>query len=225
MAPKLETVEHGPANAKHSILWLHGLGADGHDFEPVIPELALPPSLEVRFVFPHAPVRPVTLNGGYRMRAWFDLKSIDRNGPLDREGLLEAMGCVDELIAREAERGVPAERLVLAGFSQGGALALSSALRSERKLAGILGLSTFLMSPEAVALPFTEINHATPMFLAHGRQDTVVPFALGRATRDYLVSEGFSPEWHEYDMPHSVCAEEIRDIRTFLLNALAEGKG
>ena len=224
MALKLETVEHGPSNAKYSIIWLHGLGADGHDFEPVIPELALPPSLDVRFVFPHAPVRPVTLNGGYRMRAWFDLKSIDRNGPLDREGLLEAMGCVDELVDREAERGVPAERLVLAGFSQGGALALSSALRSERKLAGILGLSTFLMSPEAVELPFTEINHATPIFLAHGRQDTVVPLSLGRATRDYLASEGFAPQWHEYDMPHSVCAAELRDIRSFLLSAFGEGQ-
>ena len=150
MALKLETVEHGPADATHSIIWLHGLGADGHDFEPVIPELALPADLAVRFVFPHAPVRPVTLNGGYRMRAWFDIKSIDRNGPLDREGLLEAMGGVEALIAREVERGVPATRIVLAGFSQGGALALSAALRSEQRFAGILGLSTFLMTPEAV---------------------------------------------------------------------------
>lgn len=220
MSLNLETVEHGPADATHSIIWLHGLGADGHDFEPVIPELALPRELAVRFVFPHAPVRPVTLNGGYRMRAWFDIKSIDRNGPLDRDGLLEAMGGVDALVAREIERGVPVERIVLAGFSQGGALALSSALRSEKRFAGILGLSTFLMSPEAVELPFGKANHATPLFLAHGRQDPVVPYSLGLATRDYLVKEGYAPEWHEYDMPHSVCAAELQDIRAFLLRVL-----
>ena len=218
MTLTLETVEHGATDARHSIIWLHGLGADGHDFEPVIPELALPGELSVRFVFPHAPVRPVTLNGGYRMRAWFDITSIDRNGPLDREGLLEAMGGIDALITREVQRGVPVERIVLAGFSQGGALALSAALRSEHRFGAIIGLSTFLMSPEAVELPFTRVNHATPIFLAHGRQDPVVPYALGCATRDYLQAEGFTPQWHEYDMPHSVCAKEIADIRRFLLN-------
>ena len=219
---QLETVEHGPADAVHSIIWLHGLGADGHDFEPIIPELALPPALKVRYLFPHAPVRPVTLNGGYRMRAWFDIIGIDRNGPLDREGLLQAMTGVEALIAREAERGVPAARIVLAGFSQGGALALSTALRSEQRFAAILGLSTFLMSPEAIELPFAKTNHATPLFLAHGRQDPVVPYSLGAATRDYLQEEGFLPEWHEYDMPHSVCSEEVRAIRAFLLKALGE---
>lgn len=221
MALQLETVEHGPDDALHSVIWLHGLGADGRDFEQVIPELALPEELAVRFVFPHAPIRPVTLNGGYRMRAWFDIKSIDRNGPLDREGLLEAMGGVDALIAREVERGVPAERIVLAGFSQGGALALSTALRSSHRFAAILGLSTFLMSPEAVELPFSVANHETPLFLAHGRQDAVVPHSLGLATRDYLLKEGFAPQWHEYDMPHSVCAAEIADIREFLLSVFA----
>lgn len=221
MALKLETVEHGPADATHSIIWLHGLGADGHDFEPVIPELALPAELAVRFVFPHAPVRPVTLNGGYRMRAWFDIKSIDRTGPLDRDGLLDAMGGVEALIAREVERGIPATRIVLAGFSQGGALALSTALRGEQRFAGILGLSTFLMTPEAVELPFTKTNHESPVFLAHGRQDPVVPFSLGAATRDYLQQEGFATEWHEYDMPHSVCAAELQDIRDFLLRVFA----
>jgi len=222
MSLTLETVEHGPANASHSIIWLHGLGADGHDFEPVIPELDLPSAFAVRFIFPHAPVRAVTLNNGYRMRAWFDIRSIDRNAPLDREGLLEAMSGVDALIAREAERGVPAERLLLAGFSQGGALALSSALRSEQRFAGILGLSTFLISPAAVALPFSRANHGTPIFLAHGRQDAVVPFALGRETHDYLEAEGFAPEWHEYDMPHSVCAAEIKDVREFLLKVTSD---
>lgn len=221
MTLKLETVEHGPADATHSIIWLHGLGADGHDFEPVIPELALPAELAVRFVFPHAPVRPVTLNGGYRMRAWFDIKTIHRDGPLDRDGLLEAMDGVDALVAREVARGVPVERIVLAGFSQGGALALSTALRSSHRFAAILGLSTFLMSPEAVELPFGEANHETPLFLAHGRQDPIVSFALGVATRDYLLQEGFAVEWHEYDMPHSVCAAELKDIREFLLGIFA----
>lgn len=217
MALALETVEHGPAAARHSIIWLHGLGADGHDFEPVIPELALPVELAMRFIFPHAPVRPVTLNNGYAMRAWFDLTSLDRNGPLDREGVLEAMDAVDALIAREIERGVQAENIVLAGFSQGGALALSAALRGKHRLAGILGLSTFLMSPDAMAVPFSDANRSTPLFLAHGRQDPVVPLALGIATRDYLETEGFAPEWHEYDMPHAVCAQEIVDVREFLL--------
>lgn len=218
----LETVEHGPVGAHYSIIWLHGLGADGHDFEPVIPQLALPAAASVRFIFPHAPPRPVTLNGGYRMRAWFDIKSIDRDGPLDKEGLLDAMGKVDALIAREAERGVPSERLILAGFSQGGALALSSALRSEKKFAGIMGLSTFLMSPEAVQLPFNAVNQATPLLLAHGRQDPVVPLELGQYTRDYLKKQGFDPEWHEYDMPHGVCPQEIVDIREFLVRILPE---
>lgn len=217
----LETVEHGPENARHSIIWLHGLGADGHDFEPIIPQLALPAETSVRFIFPHAPVRPVTLNGGYRMRAWFDIKSIDRNGPLDKEGLLDGMSKIDALIAREAERGVPSERLIIAGFSQGGALALSTALRSERKFAGIMGLSTFLMSPEVVQLPFSEINHATPLLLAHGRQDPIVPLDLGLHTRDYLKEQGFNPEWHEYDMPHAVCPQEIIDIRGFLERTLS----
>lgn len=218
MKSELEFVEHGTDDAQHSIIWLHGLGADGHDFEPIIPQLALPGS--VRFVFPHAPVRPVTLNGGYRMRAWFDITTIDRKGPLDRDGLLESMTAIEALIKSEIDRGVPAERIVLAGFSQGGALALSTALRSERRFAGIIGLSTFLMSPEVVQLPFHDANHATPMLLAHGRQDPIVPIELGRHTRDYLKEQGFDPQWREYDMPHAVCAEEIRDIREFLVEVI-----
>ncbi|HEX7047244.1 MAG TPA: alpha/beta fold hydrolase [Gammaproteobacteria bacterium] len=221
MTLALETVEHGPAEARHAIIWLHGLGADGHDFEPVIPELALPAELAVRFVFPHAPVRPVTLNNGYEMRAWFDLVSLDRNGPLDREGVLEAMDAIDALIAREIERGVTAENIVLAGLSQGGALALCTALRGEHRLAGIIGLSTFLMSPASLEMSFSKTNQATPLLLAHGRQDPVVSLQLGIATRDYLKSEGFNPEWHEYDMPHSVCSEELTDVREFLLRAFS----
>lgn len=223
MTLELETVEHGAADARHVIIWLHGLGADGHDFAPIIPELALPADLAVRFVFPHAPVRPVTLNGGYRMRAWFDITSLERKGPLDGKGLREAMQAVDALIARETARGVPAERIVLAGFSQGGALALATALAGEHRLAGILGLSTFLMAPEATGMAFSAANRATPLLLAHGRQDSVVPLALGIETRDYLRAEGFAPEWREYDMPHSVCAAEIRDVRDFLMKAFAGG--
>lgn len=218
MTLQLETVEHGPADATHSIIWLHGLGADGHDFEPIVPQLGLS---KVRYVFPHAPVRPVTLNGGYRMRAWFDLVSLERDGPLDREGLLESMAAIEALIDREDERGVPSERVVLAGFSQGGALALSTALRAERKFAAIIGLSTFLMSPEVVQMDFKPVNRATPLFLAHGRHDPVVALELGRATRDYLKGEGFAPEWHEYDMPHAVCMEEIADLKAFLESSLS----
>lgn len=219
MTRELETVELGPSAARCSIIWLHGLGADGHDFEPLAPQLRLE-HLDVRFVFPHAPVRPVTLNGGYPMRAWFDLAGIERDGPLDRDGLLAAMAAVEALIAREQERGVEAGNIVLAGFSQGGALALTTALRSKTRLAGIMGLSTFLMSPQSVDLSFEAANRDTPLFMAHGRQDPIVPIELGRETRDYLAKDGFSPEWHEYDMPHAVGPEEIGDIRAFLLRIL-----
>lgn len=222
MAQVLETVEHGPEDANWSVLWLHGLGADGHDFEPLIPELHLPDDLRVRFVFPHAPVRPVTMNGGYAMRAWFDIISLDRNGPLDRAGLHEGMAAVDALLEREAARGVPSEHVVLAGFSQGGALALASALSSSRRLAAVLGLSTFLMSPDTAGLVASKINLETPLFLAHGRQDPVVPFALGEAMRDWLEQQGYAPQWHAYDMPHSVCAAEIGDIRNFLLQVMQD---
>lgn len=221
MSRELQTVEHGPAAAEHTIIWLHGLGADGHDFEPLIPELALPAELAVRFIFPHAPVRPVTLNGGYRMRAWFDITSLERKGPLDREGLFKAMAAIDALIAREGERGVPAERIALAGFSQGGALALAAALAGSHRLACVLGLSTFLMSPEATGMHFNPGNRDIPLFLAHGRQDPVVPLALGIETRDYLEAEGYAPQWHEYDMPHSVCAEEVVAARNFLVKAFS----
>ncbi len=208
-----DTVEHGPGDARHSIIWLHGLGADGHDFEPIVPELALP---DVRYVFPHAPVRPVTLNNGYRMRAWFDLQGIDRKGPLDREGLEASMRLVEGLIAREIERGVPAERIVLAGFSQGGALALCVALTTAHRLAAVIGLSTFLMDPEVAGLEPADANRATPFFLAHGRQDPVVPFEFGLATRDWLAAQGFNVSWHEYDMPHTVSPQEVAALREFL---------
>lgn len=213
-----DTVEQGPAAARHSIIWLHGLGADGHDFAPIVPELGLPP--DVRFVFPHAPVRPVTWNNGYRMRAWFDLHGIDRNGPLDREGLAESMQLVEALITREIERGVPAERIVLAGFSQGGALALCVALTTAHRLAAVVGLSTFLMNPELAGLEPAPTNRATPFFLAHGRQDPVVPFAFGAETRDWLMDQGFDVAWQEYDMPHTVSPQEIAAVRAFLLGAI-----
>lgn len=199
-----------------SVIWLHGLGADGHDFEPIVPELQLPPELGLRFVFPHAPVRPVTLNGGMAMRAWYDILSLDRNGLADEAGIRASAARVDQLVAREIERGSPAHKIVIAGFSQGGAVALHAALRSSEALAGIMGLSTYLplISKFNDEVKVSDI----PIFMAHGTWDPVLPIALGRDSADLLIDQGFHVEWHDYPMAHAVCAEEINDIRNWLLS-------
>ncbi|MDX1454771.1 MAG: dienelactone hydrolase family protein [Gammaproteobacteria bacterium] len=220
MSDFLDSVQIGPADATHSIVWLHGLGADGHDFEPIVPELRLPSDLRVRFVFPHAPARPITLNNGYVMPAWFDIADLDRNAAVDHEGFTETRAAITQLIEREIERGVPSERIVLAGFSQGGAIALDLGLRLEQKLAGIMGLSTFMLDDLRAELPARPVNAATPFFVAHGEQDPVVPLALGENSRDWLVEQGIDVEWHSYAMPHSVCMEEIADISQWLQKLL-----
>jgi len=221
----LETVEVGPASARASVLWLHGLGADGHDFEPIVPELALPADAAVRFVFPHAPVRPVTLNAGMRMRAWYDIQGLDRQARQDEAGLTEAAGHTRALIAREAERGVPPERLVLAGFSQGGAVALHAGLRHPERLAGIMGLSSYLPLRERLDAEAAAANRHTPILLAHGEHDPVLAFELGTASRDALQAAGYDVEWHQYPMEHQVCLEEIRAVGTWLRRVLALGQG
>lgn len=214
----VQTVEivTGSGAPEGSIIWLHGLGADGHDFEPIVPELRLPAELELRFIFPHAPVRPVTLNGGMAMRAWFDIFSLDRGGPVDEEGIRASAALLDGLIAREQERGIAANKIVVAGFSQGGAIALHAALRSSEKLAGVMGLSTYLPSKslfsDEIAAP------DLPIFMAHGTLDPVLPMMLGRDAADLLTEKGYSVEWHDYPMAHAVCAEEINDIRAWLLS-------
>jgi phospholipase/carboxylesterase len=208
-------VETGP-KPTFTVLWLHGLGADGHDFEPLVPELVdrtMPP---LRFIFPHAPVRPVTLNNGYRMRAWYDIIGIDRRSAEDFAGMQATAESVTALIAREREAGVPPERLVVAGFSQGGAMALHIATRHEAKLAGVIALSCYLPLAKDLEARRHAANQATPIFMAHGTQDPVVPFALGEESRQLLQAAGYAVEWHSYPMPHGLCEAEVADLRNFL---------
>jgi phospholipase/carboxylesterase len=220
---QIETVEmETGAMPSGSVIWLHGLGADGHDFEPIVPELQLPEALRLRFVFPHAPVRPVTVNGGMQMRAWYDIISLDRDGPSDEDGIRQSGAILQELIDKEIERGIPANRIVAAGFSQGGAVAIHAALRRTEKLCGLMALSTYLPLPEvfdAEVVNNADLNNTNlPIFMAHGSFDPVLPLQLGQASYDQLSSAGFDVEWHEYPMAHAVCAEEIRDIRAWLLS-------
>lgn len=211
-------VETG-ARPDAAVIWMHGLGADGHDFEPVVPELRLPPGLRVRFVFPHAPIRPVTINAGMRMRAWYDIFQLG-GGAEDEAGIRASQAEVEKLIERETQRGVRPGRIVLAGFSQGGAMALHTGLRHPEPLAGIVALSTWL--PLAARLPAERhaANAAAPIFMAHGTEDPMVPLALAQASRAALERLGYAVEWHQYPMPHSVCGEEIADIAAFLVRIL-----
>ena len=202
-----------------SVIWLHGLGADGHDFAPVVHELNLPPKLGVRFILPHAPHRPVTINGGFVMRAWYDIAHTDIGRTPDLSGIAEACQQVGELIDRELAKGIPPERLLLAGFSQGGVIALETMARLQSKIGGAIGLSCYLGDPPN--LP--RANIPLPVFLAHGTGDPIVPFALGVAARQTLEQQGYTVEWREYRMPHSVCQEEIIDIRRWLLTRLGDG--
>jgi phospholipase/carboxylesterase len=213
----LETVERVTApDPTWSIVWLHGLGADGNDFAPIVPELLRPRWPALRFVFPHAPVRPVTLNGGMRMRAWYDIRDLDLHSRADETGVRESIAQVEALIAREGERGVPPARVVLAGFSQGGAIALATAIRRESPLAGVMALSTYLPLGASTAAEATAAGKRTPVFMAHGTQDPVVRPEWGAASRDALQAFGVPVQWHAYPMPHSVCAEEVADIATWL---------
>lgn len=202
---------HAPSLA---VIWLHGLGADGHDFEPIVPELRL--GVPTRFVFPHAPVRPVTINGGMAMRAWYDILGFDRRAREDAAGINASAAAVTELIDRELERGVPSDRIVLAGFSQGGAIALHTALREKRPLAGVLALSTYLPLAAALAGERSAENSRVPLFMAHGTADTVLPLSLAESSRAVLEGLGYAVDWHAYPMAHSVCVDEIRAISAWL---------
>ena len=216
MTPPTEAVEIESAPSPDAaVLWLHGLGADGHDFEPVVPELRLPPQLRVRFVFPHAPARPVTINMGMRMRAWYDILQIG-GGREDEAGIRASQGLLEALIARERRRGVAAQRIVLAGFSQGGAVALHTGLRHAERLAGILALSTYLPLAASVAAERSAANAGVPLFMAHGRFDDIIPLERARQSRALLEGLGCKVEWHEYAMPHALCGEEIADIAAWL---------
>jgi phospholipase/carboxylesterase len=217
----LPTVEHETAaNPRYSILWLHGLGADGNDFAPIVPALVDPAWPPLRFVFPHAPVRPVTINNGMSMRAWYDIAAFDLNARQDEAGMRASIGEVETLIEREHGRGVPSERILLAGFSQGGAIALAAGLRHPQKLAGIIALSTYLPLHAALAGERSAANAATPIFWGHGSVDPVVVLQRGVDSRDLLQSLGYALEWHTYPMAHAVCPEEIGDLRHWLAQRL-----
>jgi phospholipase/carboxylesterase len=219
----LTTIEIETApNPTASVIILHGLGADGNDFVPVAHELDLGPVGPVRFVFPHAPTRPVTINGGYVMRAWYDILALGTQQQREDEaGLRESRGLVEALIAKEKARGIAAKRIVLAGFSQGCAMTLMTGLRHDERLAGLVGLSGYLPLAAKAEAERHAANRDVPIFLAHGTQDPVIPIDRARASRDVLLALGHAVEWHEYAMPHSVCAEEIGDLNRWLLSVLA----
>ncbi|MFC4525675.1 carboxylesterase [Dyella halodurans] len=219
LLPTVET--ETAAHPTHSVIWLHGLGADGNDFAPIVPELVSPSWPALRFVFPHAPVRPVTVNGGMPMRAWYDIAGVDLVSRQDEAGMRASMASVELLIARENERGVPASRILLAGFSQGGAIALAAGLRHADRLAGIIALSTYLPLHESFAAERNPANAHTPIFWGHGTADPIVPLTRGVASRDLLQSLGYAVAWHTYPMPHSVCGEEVLDLRHWMTTRLA----
>lgn len=213
----LECVEIETArNPRHAVIWLHGLGADGHDFEPIVPQLVQPGWPALRFVFPHAPVRPISLNGGLPMRGWYDIAGFDLSQKQDEPGVRASMGEVEKLIAREVSRGVDESRIVLTGFSQGGAIALAAGLRHTQTLAAIVALSTYLPIADQTANERGEANAATPIFMAHGAFDPVVPQMLGERSRDRLRDWGYPVDWHSYPMAHQVCPQEIADLADFL---------
>jgi len=224
MTKLLEAIEiETGKNPTASIIWMHGLGADGNDFVPIVGELGLDTAAAVRFVFPHAPMRPVTINNGYVMRAWYDVSFGDLEGKsrrADEQGVRESEAQINALIEREEKRGVAAERVLLAGFSQGGAIALHTGLRHPRRLAGVMALSTYLPLGESLSREASAANKGTPVFMAHGLFDPVVPLMMGAGSMTFLTGLGYSVEWHQYPMQHSVCPQEIQDIGTWVRSVL-----
>jgi phospholipase/carboxylesterase len=217
----LECVEINPENAPaYVVIWLHGLGADGHDFEGIVPELQLPDSLPVRYVFPHAPKRPVTINMGMVMRAWYDILEMDVSRKVDLDNIGESSGQLRNLIEREIDAGMPSEKILLAGFSQGGAIVLHTALRYEKPLAGVLALSTYLPTVESLESQRCSANQETAIMMAHGKHDSVIPIANAVHTCEELTRLDYSIKWHEYPMEHQVCMEEIQDIRSWMLTVM-----
>lgn len=213
----LDAIEHETASAPQwSVIWLHGLGADGHDFAPIVPQFVRPHWPAIRFIFPHAPVRAVTINNGVRMRAWYDIVDMDLARRADESGVDESVAQIDALIAREVERGVPASRIVLAGFSQGGAVTLAAGLRRTEPLGGLVALSTYLPMAQRLLGEATVGARTQPVFMGHGTQDPVVPFAAGQRSAQALRDLGLDVDWHAYPMPHSVCPEEIADLARWL---------
>jgi len=218
LLPAIE-IETAPA-PDAAVIWLHGLGDDGRGWSEIVPALRLPPSLRVRFLFPHAPVMPVTINRGYPMRAWYDIRENDFNERADIQGVKKSQEQVEALIERETASGISARRIVLAGFSQGGAIALYAGLRHAERLAAIVALSTYVIAPAALPAEASPANRDVPIFMAHGTQDPVVQFRWAQASKDVLVAAGYNVEWHAYPMPHSAAPEEIDAISQFLVRTL-----
>ena len=220
----LETIEiETGKNPSASVIWMHGLGADGNDFVPIVNEIELDGAPAIRFVFPHAPMRPVTINNGFVMRAWYDVSFGDLEGQsrrADEKGVRESQAQITALIEREARRGVAAQDIVLAGFSQGGAIALQTGLRHPQKLAGVMALSAYLPLAESLLQEAAPANKTTPIFMAHGTYDPVVPLMMGAGSMTLLTGLGYAVEWRQYPMPHSVCPEEIQDIGAWLQKIL-----
>ena len=216
----LETIEiETGANPGAAVIWLHGLGADGHDFEPIVPELRLPSTKPVRFIFPHAPERPVTINNGMRMRAWYDILQMG-GGPEDEAGIRASQKLLEGLISIQKNKGIPARKIVLAGFSQGGAIVLQTALRHPERLAGVMALSTYLPLRNTLDKERNAMNADLPVFMAHGEYDNMIGIDRAMQTRETLEKLGYAVEWHDYPMPHSVCPEEIGDIADYLVRIL-----
>ncbi|MGE4658152.1 MAG: alpha/beta fold hydrolase [Gammaproteobacteria bacterium] len=218
MLESLQIEAETPATG--SVIWLHGLGADGHDFETIVGQLGLPRS--VRWIFPHAPYRPITINAGVSMRAWYDILSLDKPGLEDEAGIRESATAVEQLLAIELGRGVPEEKIVLAGFSQGGAIALHVALRYPRKLAGVLALSTYLPLAPKLGTEKSDANKDVEIFMAHGLMDPVIPLQFGEASKRKLEEQGYGVEWNTYPIEHAVCPEEVRDIGIWLRSRLSQ---
>jgi phospholipase/carboxylesterase len=221
LLPHIELVTG--ADPQGTVVWLHGLGADGWDFVPIVRELPLPESLALRFIFPHAPVRPVTINNGNEMRAWYDIRQSDIARVPDEAGIRDSQAAIERLIARERTRGVADEKIVLAGFSQGGAIALQTGLRHRERLAGIVALSTYLPLEESLEAEASGANRSTPVFMGHGTQDPVIPLALAQASQRALQARSYDVQWHTWPMPHSVCAEEVEALGEFLARAYGAG--
>jgi phospholipase/carboxylesterase len=219
--PLLKSIEINPANtATAAIIWLHGLGADGHDFEPVIPQLGVVDKLGVRVILPHAPHMPVTINNGMVMPAWYDIRGNNFGHAQDEQGIRTSALRLEALISRETERGIAPQRILLAGFSQGGAVALYAGLRHADRLGGILALSTYLPMAERLASESAPANRDVPVMMAHGTADPVIPISLAEKSRALLEAHGNPVEWHSYSMQHAVCPQEIADIRQWLLTIL-----
>ncbi|CAA9890925.1 Carboxylesterase [Candidatus Methylobacter favarea] len=221
MHSELSTYEIKPTSThQYSIIWLHGLGADGHDFEDIVPKLHLITEPNIHFIFPNAPIQPITINGGKKMRAWFDILELGTEHKVDIAGIYQSTGLIDQLIQQEIDHGIPPENILLAGFSQGGTVALHAGLRYPYKLAGIIALSTYLPTLEQLKIQRPTANYATPIFMANGILDSIVAIEYGKKTSDTLAAMGYSVEWHDYLMEHTVCIEEIEHISAFINSIL-----